>query len=368
MSGEPRRVLVTAAGGAAGINFTRSLRAAPEPFHLIGTDANPYYLQRAETDERFLLPRADDPDYFLLLRSVAIDARAETVYSPPDVELAVISRERTALRDLGVRVFLPKPETVEVCHNKYLSYEQWRRAGLRVPATILLHAPADVAEAFKRFGPHVWLRNVSGGAGKGAFSASKLEHAREWIEYHDGWGQFVASAHLAATSVTWQSIWKDGALIVAQGRKRIYWEFGDRAPSGVTGLTGTGVTISDPTVDRVAQQAILAIDPTPEGIFSVDMTYDADGFPNPTEINIGRFFTTHLFFTRAGLNMPYILVKLALGEPLDFSPPLVNPLPAGLLWIRGMDIEPILTERAPVRAAEAGLQERRKRVCPIPSS
>ncbi len=368
MSGEPRRVLVTAAGGAAGINFTRSLRCAREPFHLVGTDANPYYLQRAETDERFLLPRADDPDYLFLLRSVAVESRAETVYNPPDVELAVVSRERAALREVGVRVFLPKPETVEICQDKYLSYEKWRQAGLTVPATILAHSPADLGEAFERFGPRVWLRNRRGGSGKGAFSATKLEHAREWIEYHGGWGQFVASAHLAATSVTWQSIWKDGALIVAQGRKRIYWEFGDRAPSGVTGLTGTGMTISDPTVDRVAQRAILAIDPTPEGIFSVDMTDDAEGFPNPTEINIGRFFTTHLFFTKAGLNMPYIFVNLALGKPLDFTPPLVNPLPTGLLWIRGLDIEPILTEMAPVRAAEAGLLERRKRVCRTPSS
>lgn len=368
MSPRTRRVLISAAGGAAGINFTRSLRCAPEPFHLIGTDANPFYLQRAETDERVLLPRADDPDYFPLLLSVAEESGAETLYNPPDVELIVVSRERAALTDIGVRVFLPKHETVETCQDKYRSYETWRRAGLRVPETLRLNTPADLSEAFERFGDRVWVRNLRGGAGKGALSAAREDFAREWVESHGGWGQFVASAHLRATSVTWQSIWRDGSLIVAQGRKRIYWEFADRAPSGVTGLTGTGMTISDPTVDRIAREAVLAIDPSPHGIFSVDMTYDREEVPNPTEINIGRFFTTHLFFTKAGLNMPHIFVRLALEEPLNFAAPLLNPLPSGLIWIRGIDVEPILTKMASVQAVEAGLQERRNRVCRAPSS
>lgn len=66
----PRRVLITGAGGPAGINFARSLRLAPEPFHLVGTDANPYHLQRAEADARYLVPRFDDPDYLPVLRSI----------------------------------------------------------------------------------------------------------------------------------------------------------------------------------------------------------------------------------------------------------------------------------------------------------
>ena len=64
------------------------------------------------------------------------------------------------------------------------------------------------------------------------------------------------------------------------------------------------MTVSDPVVDDIAQRAIRAINPEPSGIFGVDLTYDRDGVPNPTEINIGRFFTTHQFFTAAGLNMP----------------------------------------------------------------
>ena len=102
----------------------------------------------------------------------------------------------------------------------------------------------------------------------------------------------------------------------------------------------------------------MAIDRHPDGIWGVDMTYDEDGVPNPTEINIGRFFTTHQFFTEAGLNMPYIYVKLGLGEELPEIPQRLNPLPSNLVWIRGVDFVPKLTTLEQVEMNEEKLQRR----------
>jgi carbamoyl-phosphate synthase large subunit len=88
---------------------------------------------------------------------------------------------------------------------------------------------------------------------------------------------------------------------------------------------------------------IRAIDKKPHGIFGVDMTYDQDGWPNLTEINIGRFFTTVYFFTKAGLNLPEIYCDIALDGAFPSLSKKINPLPDGLVWIRGMDVEPTLT-------------------------
>lgn len=75
------------------------------------------------------------------------------------------------------------------------------------------------------------------------------------------------------------------------------------------------------------------------------MAFDDKGIPNPTEINIGRFFTTHLFFSRAGLNLPDIYCDLCLSGTTPRLERRLNPLPDGLLWIRGMDTEPALVRR-----------------------
>ncbi len=106
----------------------------------------------------------------------------------------------------------------------------------------------------------------------------------------------------------------------------------------------------------------MAIDKNPHGIFSVDMTYDKSGVPNPTEINIGRFFTTHHFFTEAGLNMPYIFTKIGLDGEMPAIQKKINPLPENLVWIRGLDFLPKLSTIEAVDKHERVLKERIKRL------
>jgi carbamoyl-phosphate synthase large subunit len=354
-----KRVLVTGAGGSPAIGFTRSLRSAPEQFYLIGVDTNPYTLQRAETDERYLVPRVSDSDYQSVMLDLLHETRPDLMHVQISAEMTTISR----LRDhLPCRTFLPRHESIVRCEDKYASYACWRAAGLKVAETKLLACPEDLKIAFDQFGPRLWLRFTSGSAGRGALPTSDPKEARLWIDFHQGWGKFTASACLEDKTVTWQSIWKRGELLVAQGRSRLYWEFGNRTRSGVTGITGAGVTVSDQTVDEVATRSVLAVDLEPDGIFGVDLTYDRDGVPNPTEINIGRFFTTHQFFAKAGLNMPYIFVQAALDQPLPSISRKVNPLTPGLAWIRGMDVLPVLTTERTIMHVEDDLLQRRTRL------
>ena len=263
------------------------------------------------------------------------------IHAQPDVEVGVLSSNRD---ELDALTFFPDKKTVEILRDKSRSYECWEKAGLKVPETMLIKNESDLQEAFKKYGSEIWLREIEGAAGRGSLASPTYSLAKEWIDYRNGWGEYTAAEKLSKDTVTWMSIYKNGELIVAQGRKRLYWEFSDRTQSGVTGITGAGVTVSDPEVDRISQEAVFAVDNNPTGIFSVDLTYDNDGIPNPTEINIGKFFTTHYFFTKAGLNMPYIYVKAAFDEEIPEIEKKINPLPENLLWIRGMDVPPLLTK------------------------
>lgn len=354
-----KRVLVTSAGGAPAIGLTRSLQAAPERRYTVGIDADKYNLHRAVTDERHLVPPVKDPDYLPVLRSIIKETRPDVLCVQLSAEMLTVSAARDSL---GVATLLPRHRTIEICEDKFASQQVWQKAGLPVPKTVLIKDEGDLREAFKELGGDLWIRATSGSAGRGALPVDDFDVARAWINDHQGWGTFTAAERLRPDSVTWLSIWKDGELLVAQGRKRIYWEFANRAPSGVTGVTGAGETVSDPVVDRIAQQAVLAIDPKPSGILGVDLTYSKAGVPNLTEINSGRFFTTHQFFTNAGLNMPDIFVRAALGEPLPDLKTRVNPLRPGLVWIRGMDVEPVLTDSGHIESFVEKLAARKKRL------
>jgi hypothetical protein len=346
------RVQIGGAGGAPGNNVIASLRASTRGDHIIGQSSSPADLFLADVDEAHLVRRADDPCYEQGLLELLGDTNPDMLLVQHDFEVRAVSRMRDRIQALGVQVPLPAPRTVEVCVDKYQSYEIWAAAGLPVPTTVLLNSPADLEQAMTLLGPEVWLRAIEGGGGSGAIATSFLALGQAWIDRFDGWGTFTAASMLGRNSITWQSIWWEGELIVAQTRRRHEWAFADRAPTGVTGVTRIAATVAEPEIDELAQASILAIDRQPHGIFGVDMTYDRDGRPHLTEINIGRFFTTINFFTCAGLNMPLILRDLTLGAGPPVLERSLNPLPNGLVWIRGMDVAPTLTTLEELQALE----------------
>jgi hypothetical protein len=337
------RVYVGGAGGAPSNNFIRSLRKSDRGDYIIGASCVASDLFLADAEEKYVVPPAYAATYPETILRLLGQVRPDFLHLQHDYEVRAISRLRDRVLALGTKLYLPAPETIETCVDKQRTYAIWKAAGICVPETILLNSESDLKAAFDRLGEKIWLRAIEGGGGRGALPTDNYEFARIWIDRFQGWGTFTASELLSEKSITWQSIWFEGELVVAQTRARRSWNFGDRTLSGVTGITGVGETCSYPQIDRVSQDAILTVDAKPHGIFSVDLTYDFEGFPKPTEINIGRFFTTHYFFTKAGINFPEIYCNIALDGTFPVLAKKINPLPDGLIWIRGMDVEPVMT-------------------------
>ncbi len=269
------KVLVTGAGGSPALNFVRSLREAGD-YYLIGVDANMYSLCRAETDEKHLVPVASDENYIPVMKQIIAETEPDLVHPQHSREVPVIGKHR---HELGARVFLPRQTAVNVCDDKMLSYDYWQAAGITVPETMMVFTHADIDRAFSVLGPKVWIRATSGSGGRGAITITDPHFAYYWIDEHKGWGNFSISEYLSPDSVVWQSIWDHGKLVVAQGRRRLYWEFGSKFLSGVSGMTGAGEIVSDPVVDQVAISSIKAIDACPGGVWGVDMTYNSEGIP-----------------------------------------------------------------------------------------
>jgi len=344
------KIQIGGAGGAPSNGFIKSLKESGRHDYLIGTSSSVSDLFLADVDEKYPIPAATDPNYKDSLLRMLGKTRPDFIHLQNDYEVCAVSRIRHLVESMGVKHYLPAAETIENCVNKEKSYQIWNRAGLPVPKTMLLQNPGDLRKAFNLYGETIWIRAIEGAGGQGALPANNYDFAKIWIDRFHGWGKFSASELLTKDTVTWLSIWHLGDLVVAQTRRRLSWNFGNRTLSGVTGITGVGETYSDDAVNRISQEAIRAIDSKPHGIFAVDMTYDQSGIPNPTEINIGRFFTTHYFFTKAGLNMPKIYCDIALDGDFPVLEKQINPLPDGLIWIRGMDVDPVLTTRGDLEA------------------
>lgn len=347
-----RKVLIAGAGGAPTENVIHSF--LEDQFHhdeIIGMGSEKSDLMLSEASKRYLVPYAVAPDYKHHLFSILNTERPDFVHFQNDIEIRVASRMRDEILATGTKLYMPTVDVIENCVDKEKSAEIWQASGIRIPRTMLINNENDLKKAFDLLGNHegkIWIRMTVGGGGKGALPTDDFEFSKLWIERFDGWGKFTAAELLTERTVTWLSIWYEGELVVAQTRRRKSWNFGNRTLSGVTGITRVGETCSDEIVNRIAIDSIKAIDSKPHGIYGVDMAYDFHNIPNPTEINISRFFTTVYFFTKAGLNMPAIYKNIALYNEFPSLKKKINPLPDGLLWIRGMDRKPILTTESEI--------------------
>jgi carbamoyl-phosphate synthase large subunit len=60
--------------------------------------------------------------------------------------------------------------------------------------------------------------------------------------------------------------------------------------------------------------------------------------------------------------MPYIFTRIAYGEQAPELSTKLNPVEPGLVWIRGMDFEPVLTSRKAIEENVESLNELVKRL------
>jgi len=342
--GNVKRILVTGAGGPAGVNFIMSLRIVSERFFIVGTEANQDYLHLASTDKKYSVPTAMESNYIDELNYIIRKEKVEFVHPQPDIEVAVISENRERLE---ADVFLPAKKTIRTCQDKLETAKLWLKKNVPVARIIELRKESDVDKAFQELGGTIWIRARHGAGGRGSTPASSRETALPWIKYwrsrQKDW-EFIAQERLPGRNIGFHSLWKNGELITSMARERIEYIYPNLAPSGVTGTPAIQRTIHDKIVNKIGTEAVLAIDPNFQGIACVDLKDNKEGTPCATEINAGRMFTTSFFFSYASkalrkdyfANIPYLYIKAAYNEKMPKMPQ-YDTLPKGVYWIRHID-------------------------------
>ena len=339
-----KRILCTGAGGPAGINFVMSLRLAPEKMFIVGTEANEYYLHLAPTTKRYLVPRAKDPSYVDELNEIIRKEKIDFLHAQPDVEVEAVSEKREKINAI---VFLPSKKAVKACQDKLESAKIWKKKNIPVARTLELRSKEDIDKAFEEFGKPIWIRARHGAGGRGSTPADNKVTALSWIKYWKSrrvdW-KFIAQEHLPGRNIGFHSLWKDGELVTSMSRERIEYIYPYLAPSGIMGTPAVQKTVHEKAVNKIATEAVLAIDSGFNGIACVDLKESEKGVPCVTEINPGRMFTTSYFFSFASkilrkdynVNIPYLYVKLAFKESIPEMQK-YDVLPENVYWIRHMD-------------------------------
>lgn len=339
------RILVTSAGRSPALNFCRSLRVSGEDFFIVGIDDNKYSLSWAEVDEKVLIPKdLNEEDYINLINHITRKYNIEFIYpSKTNLELLYLSSNREKLQ---AKIFLPDKEDVDLFEDKWETYlKVFELDKNLVPLTFLIHNSKELFSKMQllsnNFNDEVWIRRVYGSGGSCAIATCDFELANAWIRRFNGWGKFTISKKLTNKTLTWSGIWNKGKLVASLIRERLYWEFADRAPAGVTGITGGQKIVYNEDIDKMSINLINKLSKSPNGTICVDYTVDDDGALKLTEIQASRLYTSSYFMTKCGINLPFIFYKVCMNK--EITPEEVTAkIEADKVWLKYVEMYPIL--------------------------
>ena len=132
--GTPRTViLVTGAGGPAGVAVIRALNAAGH--RTIGFDADPMAVGLKLASVGVVGPRWNDPTYGPELLRIAAAHGVQALIATVVEEYAALDAIRDRLDALGVATLLPDGTTAARCADKWLFFGALSAAGVTTPAT-----------------------------------------------------------------------------------------------------------------------------------------------------------------------------------------------------------------------------------------
>lgn len=317
-----KHLLLTGAGSSAAENFVRSLRTARADIMTIGCHHDRFILKKSSCERRCLVPRPGDLRFSDALRRLVDTERIDLVIPTSDVDVIAILDLRD---DLHGRCFLPAPEAIRLCQDKYDLTARLRSKGVLAPETYAVSGLDAIEVLFERFGSRrpLWCRPRSGTCARGAAAVETPDQARWWISlWRDMRGvppsSFTLSEYLPGRDFLCQSLWKDGALILINTFERLSYFGADNIPSGITSLSSLAKTVVDQGLVATCRDAVRAVDPTATAAFSIDLKEDRHGVPHVTEINAGRLLMAMTAFDRVGKhNMSLTYARLGLGDPVD---------------------------------------------------
>jgi carbamoyl-phosphate synthase large subunit len=313
-----KRVLILRAGSALTNNVIRSLRADPSLF-IVGCHDDRFTLSKSTADRNYVNPAADQV-LVSALNAIIRRERIDLLIPTNDTDALKIARLSDALE---CRTFLPTPELIERCQDKYRCAVLLKREGVPVAATYRIVDSRHVDVLFRRLKPHrkLWCRIRAGTGSFGAIPVTRPSQVRSWIRYWEEMrgirpGSFTLSEYLPGRDFGVQSLWKRGRLILTKMAERLkYMDSG--SPSGVSSMPALARMAWEPEVFAVCERAVRALDPKATGVFFIDVKENSAGKPCITEINAGRFAAMTNIYDLAGRhNMALTYVRLSLDQPV----------------------------------------------------
>ena len=345
-------ILVTGVGGPTPRSFVKSLKyySGLDSYRTIATDINPLAVglyQKSLFDKSYIVPRADDPDYWKVIEQIIEVEKIDIAVILPELEVLEWSK-RKETSALPCRVLLPDYELAEILVDKARMTELLSDTHM-VPKSVEFNRLDPVDELFDFFDGAFWVRSSLGSCGLGSLKIHSKELLANWIEMNPQVETFLASTYLPGRNLACKMLYYNGKLVRSACAERVEYVMAKSAPSGITGNTSFGRLLNEPALVEKATKALDVLFEysgcKKHGFFTVDFKENSAGDPLITEINIRHVAFTQCF-AAGGANFAEDTIRLITDDPGFDQTYRCYEFEKDLIFLRDVDEVPILMKES----------------------
>lgn len=320
-------VIVTAAGAPGAPGIIKSLRMNGErDIKIIGTDMNPEAVGFYMVDKSYVVPPGNSPEFIPRMLEIAEKEDVDVILPLATYELMSFSKNKRRFEEIGVKVMVSDPSPLEIANNKGKLYDFLRNKGIVVPGSKIVENFSQLEKYVFELGyPDVSVcikpQISKGGRGfrvlkdnvdkldllmnyKPDNTFTTLEEMSSTLKNANPFPRMVVMEYLPGKEYSVDILARKGEPLITVPRSRDVIKLG---------ISFIGVVENNIEVEEMANKIVKEI-----GLdynINLQLKYSIEGIPKIIEIN-PRVSGTIVLCTGAGVNMPYLGVKMALGETL----------------------------------------------------
>ncbi|MGQ9707195.1 MAG: ATP-grasp domain-containing protein [bacterium] len=322
-------ILITGAGapGAPGIIYCLR-KANDDRLRLIGVDIDKDAVGFSIVDAHYVIPPPESDDFISSIMNICKRENIRAILPLVTRELVSLSRIKFRLKEMGIYIPISDEKTIEVLNNKHTLTIKAKELGVPIPQFRLAENLDELIAYVNELGypkkPVCIKLPVSNGMrGFRVFDSSrdKMEMLIKekptgvfttleefFIKFHDCVDKFppyIVMEHLSGNEYTIDSLANNGKMLVCIPRLR------ERIKNGIS---FNAKVVKDERLIEMTGRLIegLGID----GVVGFQFKEKENGTPCLIESN-PRLQGTVILSACAGVNIPYLLVKMGLGETYE---------------------------------------------------
>lgn len=321
-------ILITGAGSPGAPGVIKSLRSVQQhEFRIIGMDMNPDNAAKSMVDQFYIGVKATDPKFIGKCLEICKSEKVEVILPMVTAELPIFSENLKRFEEAGTTISVSSEIPLKLAINKGNLLQALNDKGFLIPRHFLVRSVKGLRNAIDALGypdnPVCIKPAVADGSRGFRIIDSNLDRAHKlfyekpasvYLSYHELFEiltdctaipELLVMEYLPGEEYSVDLLAKNGQVLVAVPRLREETE---------SGISIKGRIVKEKDIIDYSEKIVKEIGL--HGNIGVQVRRDKEHQPKILEIN-PRIQGTIVHCTAAGVNLPYLAVKLAKGLPIQ---------------------------------------------------